>query len=114
MFALRFSKLNLTLVERGWESFKRRWKGAEGWEGRACEAVVSSSLSIYLRVFHSCTYSHYTSLICLSILITAEDRGRGLIAQGRRSEGKFGFFGSHYVDTIVLLILLQSASPKIR
>ena len=36
-FAVCFSKLNLTLVERGWESFKRRWEGAGGWEGRTGE-----------------------------------------------------------------------------
>ena len=37
VFALRFSKLNLTLVERDWESFKRRWEGARGREGKAGE-----------------------------------------------------------------------------
>ena len=41
-FAVCFSKLNLTLVERGWGSFKRRLKGAGSWDhGRTARTFLT-------------------------------------------------------------------------
>ena len=56
MFALRVSKVNLTLValreEKGVGGVSNGdGKGQGVWRGKQ----VSSSLSIYLRVFYSCT-----------------------------------------------------------
>ena len=31
------TRLNLTLLEKGWESFTRQWEGAGGWEGKTGE-----------------------------------------------------------------------------
>ena len=77
MFALRFSKLNLTLVAL------REGKGVGGvsngdgkGQGVGRGGQVSSSLSIYLRVFHSCT------ILTLYFFHLSFDRGQRIVAAG--------------------------------
>ena len=89
---LRFSKLNLTLVAL------RKGKGVRGVsngdgkrQGVGRRGQVSSSLSIYLRVFHSCTI---LTLYFFRLSFGSHREQRIVvagIAQGRRSEGNFGF-----------------------
>ena len=65
LFVLRLSK-QTNISGKGLENFQTEMGRGRGWEGRQ----VSSSLSIYLRVFYSCTILKlYTSFIFLSILL---------------------------------------------
>ena len=49
---------------------------------------MSSSLSNLFALFHSCTHTILLSFV-FCFFSRAEDRVRGRIAQGRRSEGKW-------------------------